>query len=224
MSDSTDTPTDNSNLEPAPRKKTAWMIALGVVLVLVIAGAGWAVLYGPDGSISGDSSDGNGSDEASRAVESTRTIEDTSTVVIEAEGGDTDPDYDPNADPALIEQYTAIVTDVRQSGGSYTVTLDYVQFLTGDEAKAAAEAHGDPMPASGLYAVNDNPLTRNRSVSPDLTVRVTVDEAGKPYAIGRSMSVAEWASAFDGPQADIYRDATYIVTLTNGTVTLLDMY
>lgn len=224
MSDSIDTPTDNNGPGPAPRKKTAWMIALGVVLALVIAGAGWAVLYGPGGSTSDTSQDGTGSDETSRAVESTRTIEDTSTVVIEAEGGTTNPEYDPNADPPLIEQYTALVTDVKQSGGSYVVTLDYVQFLAGDEAKAAAKAHGGTVSASGLYVVNDDPLTRDRTVSPDLTVRVTVDGAGKPYAVGRSMSVAEWANAFDGPQADAYRDATYIVTLTNGAVTLLDMY
>lgn len=224
MSDSTGTPTDNSGLEPAPRKKTAWMIALGVVLALVIAGAGWAVLYGPDGTMPGASSDDAGSDETSRAVESTRTIEDTSTIVVEAEGGNTDPEYNPHADPPLIEQYTAIVTDIKQSGGSYVVTLDYVQFVTGDEAKAAAEAHGGTVSESGLYVVNDDPLTRDRAVAPDLIVRVTVDEAGKPSQVGRSLPVAEWADAFTGPQANAYRDATYIVTLTNGTVTLLDMY
>lgn len=224
VSDSTDTPTtETTPFEPAPRKKNTWMIVLGVAVALGIAGAGWAVLYGPNGNAPGKSTDASGtSDEATRSIESTRTIEDTSTIVIEPEGGDTNPEYDPNADPALVEQYTGIVTDVKESDGSYVITVDYVQFVMGDEAKKAADAHGDTVPESGLYIVNDNPLTRERVVKPDLAVRVTIDAAGKPSELGRSMPLAEWAAAFDGPQAQAYRSGTYILTLTNGTVTMLE--
>ena len=224
MSDSSDTRTsETAPFEPAPRKKTAWMIALGVVVALGIAGAGWAVLYGPNGNAPGKVADGSdSSNEATRSIESTRTIEDTSTVVVEPEGGDTNPEYDPDADPPLVEQYTGLITDVKESGGAYVITVDYVQFVMGDEAKKAAEAHGETVPASGLYIVNDNPLTRERAVKPDLSVRVTIDAAGKPSELGRTMSLAEWASAFDGPHSEAYRSGTYIITLTNGTVTMLE--
>ncbi len=222
VSDTTNTQTTETN-RPEPRKNRTWMIVLGVVVALGIVGAGWAVLYGPDGNTPVKDTDASGSsDEATQSVESTRTAEDTSTVVIEPEGGDTDPEYDPNADPPLIEQYTGMITDVKQSGGSYIVTVDYVRLVMGDEAKQAAEAHGDTVPESGLYVVNDNPLTRERAVDSGLVVRVTMDEAGKPNELGRSMPLAEWADAFTGPQEDTYRSGTYILTLTNGTVTLLE--
>jgi len=216
VSDSIATPTnEDSSFEPAPKKKSAWMIGLGILVALGIAGAGWAVLYGPNGSALDTSTDGSGSsDEASRAVESTRTIEDTSTVVIEPEGGDSNPEYDPNADPALVEQYTAIITDVKESGGAYVITVDYVQFVMGDEAKKAAEANGDTVSANGLYIVNDNPLTRERPVASGLSVRVTIDEAGKPSELGRTLPFADWADAFDGPQAKAYQSGTYSSALS----------
>lgn len=223
MSDSTETTTNDSAADtPVSRKKNPWVILIGIVVALGIAGAGWAVLRDSGGEAGAP--DASGASDETRTVESTRTVEDTSTVVIEPEGGDTDPEYVADAEPPLMEQYTALVTDVSESAGSYIVTLDYVQLLTGDEAKKAAEAKGEKVTERGLYVVNDNPITRERAVAPDLTVRVTIDTSGKPNQLGRTLPLAEWASAIKGPQADAFRDALYIVTLTNGTVTLIDQH
>jgi hypothetical protein len=49
--------------------------------------------------------------------------------------------------------------------------FDLAYFLTGEEANAAAEEHGDEVPVpNDYYIVNDNPKIRTLGVAPDLEI------------------------------------------------------
>jgi len=202
--------------------------ALGVVLALAAAGAAWAVL-GAD-----ETADVETVDESTSTVDATDSVnapsgdatqtatETTVTLSSEPEGGDLEFTYDPNADPAFVDQTTGAVVGVSRSGGAYVLSIDLVDFLAGEEAVAAAKAHGDTVSASGLYIVNDNPKVREYPIQAGLTIRVTTEPDGTPNQLGRAISVEEWAAGVNGPAKAAYTSGTYIMTITNGTVTALE--
>ncbi|MDO8847649.1 MAG: hypothetical protein Q7W51_04600 [Coriobacteriia bacterium] len=208
------------------KKKTLY-IALGVVLLLVAAGAAWAVLGDEPGKTSNErestsTADATGSVDTPSGDTTLTASEATTTLASEPEGGDLDISYDSGTFPPTIDQMTGEVVGVKASGDSYVLSIDFVQFLTGQEAADAAEAHGEEVPANDFYVVNDNPKVREFPMQAGLTVRVTTNADGTVDPMGRSMSLAEWASAVNGSSADAYRSGTYIVTLTNGVVTVIE--
>ncbi|MGH3656904.1 MAG: hypothetical protein ACRDUA_09610 [Micromonosporaceae bacterium] len=78
-----------------------------------------------------------------------------------------------------------------------TITLDLVQFLTGDEAKRvyAADHPEDPSgPPNDYYIVNDNPRLRTLPVVPGATVTVVWSEPGSLDA--ETISFGELADYF----------------------------
>jgi hypothetical protein len=82
---------------------------------------------------------------------------------------------------AILEngRHPVYLTDIDTSAG--TVTLDLVQFLTGDEAKRVyAEDHPDDPsgPANDYYIVNDNPRLRTLPVGSGVDVTVVWSEPG----------------------------------------------
>jgi hypothetical protein len=207
-------------------KKTL-LIALGIVLALAAAGAAWAVLGG-DGTESvseGESistADATGSVDAQSGDTTITASEATKTLSSEPEGGDLDIPYDSGAFPPVIDQMTGAVVGVSGSGGSYTLSVDFVEFLAGEEAAAAAKEHGDAAPDSGLYIVNDNPKLREYPIQADITVRVTTKPDGTVSQVGEVLALKDWASALNGSAKAAYTSGTYIVTITNGTVTALE--
>lgn len=208
------------------KKKTLY-IALGAVLLLVAAGAAWAVLGDGAGKTAGESeststADATGSVDAQSSDATLTAGEATTTLSSEPEGGDLDISYDSATFPPAIDQMTGEVVGVQASGDSYVLSIDFVQFLTGQEAADAAKAHGDEMPANDLYVVNDNPKVREYPMQAGLTVRITTNADGTVDPMGRSMSLADWASAVNGSNAVAYKSGTYIVTLTNGVVTAIE--
>jgi hypothetical protein len=209
-------------------KKTLYIV-LGVVLALAVAGAAWAVLGGGDGKIASEdvstsTADATGSAGVAGSGDETMTAgETTPTVASEPEGGDADPvAYDPDTYPPVIEQQTGVIAGVTSSGGSYVLSIDFVQFLTGEEAAAAAEAHGDEVPENDFYVVNDNPKVREYPIQAGLAVRVTTNLDGTVDPMGRAVPVADWAAIINGANGAAYKGGTYIVTVTNGVVTSLE--
>jgi hypothetical protein len=208
--------------------KKTWLIVLGVVLALAAAGAAWAVFGDKSADVAGDgestsTAETTGSVDAAVSGDATITAgEATQTISSEPEGGDYDPDYDPNAYPPVIEQQTGAIVGVAATGGSYVLSIDFVQFLTGTEAADAAEAHGDEVPANDFYVVNDNPKVREYPMQAGLTVRVTTNANGTVDPAGHYMSLADWASAVNGSGGDAYQSGTYILTITNGVVTAIE--
>jgi len=146
----------------------------------------------------------------------------TPTLMSEPEGGDLEITYDPSASPPVIEQMTGTVVSVNGSGDAYTLSIDFVEFLAGEEAVAAAKEHGGSVSDSGLYIVNDNPKVRDYPIQPGITVRVTTNLDGTPNQLGQVLSLKDWAAGVNGAAKAAYTSGTYIVTITNGTVTAIE--
>jgi hypothetical protein len=121
------------------------------------------------------------------------------------------------------ERVPAIVTDARTSGSTHYVTLDYIQFLTGDEAAAAATAAGEESPPPNDYfIVNANPRLREYPVESGVVVSVVSNPDGTSVPEGRDMTLADWVTALGGTSADYYKMNFYWVDIVEGTVTGLE--
>jgi type II secretory pathway pseudopilin PulG len=124
----------------------------------------------------------------------------------------------------VVEKQPAIVKSTRSSGGKKYLTLDYIQFLGGAEAAAAALAHGDESPPpNDYYIVNDNPKLREFPIQPGITVRVVMNDdgtVGDPG--GYAMSLADWLAKITGPTKAPFLANFYWVTITDGTITAIE--
>jgi hypothetical protein len=124
--------------------------------------------------------------------------------------------------PAVTRQ-AAYVKGTYTAGGTRYLTVDYVQFLTGDAAGAAAAAHGDESPPpNDYYIVNDNPLLRELPVAADLTVRAITNADGTVAPEGFALSPADWVGRITGPDADRFLSSLYRLTIADGTVTAIE--
>jgi len=92
----------------------------------------------------------------------------------------------------------AYVTEVASDGS--TVTLDYAEFLTGEEANAAAEAAGEIDPGEGVpndyFIRNDNPRLRTFPIESDARIELIgyfLDSADQGLA-EITVSPLEWAT------------------------------
>jgi type II secretory pathway pseudopilin PulG len=93
----------------------------------------------------------------------------------DADDGDADADDPVEEDPGVATdsepdgRYIGRITDVFTEDGTRYIEIDFIQFLVGDEAAAAATAHGDESPPpNDYYIVNDNPMLRVFPVDDDL--------------------------------------------------------
>lgn len=121
------------------------------------------------------------------------------------------------------ERQIGYVRSVDMAGTVTVLTIDYVQFLTGDAATDAAAAHGDESPPpNDYYIVNDNPKLRDLPVAPGLTVTVVTNSDGTSDPDGHALTLAQWAASLTGPEAVSFKACPYWVTITDGTVTAIE--
>ena len=124
---------------------------------------------------------------------------------------------------AGTETVPAFVTSARVTGGVTYVTLDYIQFLVGDEAAEAAAAHGDESPPpNDYYIINDNPKLREYPVQQGITIEVLYTADQTFVLEGVTISLADWTAGITGPMQNYYTSTYYIVTVTDGTITELN--
>jgi hypothetical protein len=100
-------------------------------------------------------------------------------------------------DPREAYQF-AFVTEVAADGSS--VTLDYAEFLSGDEANAAAVAageitEGEQVP-NDYYIRNDNPLLRTFPIAPDARVSLMGFSLENQGIDAIPVTAAQWATLF----------------------------
>lgn len=125
--------------------------------------------------------------------------------------------------PAATERQPGEIVDAWASGGAYRIKIDYIQFLTGDEAAAAAAARGDESPPpNDYYIVNENPKVREFPVKGGIKVRVVTNPDGTIADGGRLMTLADWVAGIRGPQPNPYTANFYWVTVTDGVVTAIE--
>lgn len=121
------------------------------------------------------------------------------------------------------ERQPGMVVAVTGSPGAYVLRIDYVLFLTGAEAIAAATAHGDESPPpNDYYVVNDNPLLRDFPIRSGIPVTVVTNDDGTSDSDGHTITLDQWVAALSGPAANAYRASIYWITITDGTITAIE--
>jgi hypothetical protein len=131
---------------------------------------------------------------------------------------------DPSAND-VTHQATRIMKMGVADGGASTVTLDYVQFLTGAAADKAAKAHGTTV-ENDYYIVNDNKKLRVFPVASDVAI---VMHPGNGPQYSRDFTLAEFKSlvssgeaTYDGQLFGWDNEATYYVDVKNGKVVRIE--
>lgn len=126
----------------------------------------------------------------------------------------------PTPDAATVTKQFAFIKDVSRVGAGVSIQADYAQMLTGDEAAAAATAHGDESPPpNDYYIVNDNPKVRALMVSPDAKVTLVTKSDGTVDVDGYMVTLSEFVALFGS--VDLLKDAPFNLTITGGKVTVL---
>lgn len=203
-----------------------WIVTIVLVIIALAAGAFamWLVQRSAIRSLEErvayyeqNASDGSSADETPTPGSGTPDSAD-------GDGEQNPGDSNTNDDHATgTETVPTLVTGVRVTGGVTYVTLDYIQFLTGEEAADMAAARGDESPPpNDYYIVNDNPELREYPVEDGIIVGVVFTADGMSVPEGLPISLAEWVDGMSGPMQLCYTDAYYIVTVTDGAITALD--
>jgi hypothetical protein len=106
-----------------------------------------------------------------------------------------------------------------------TVEFDMVQYLTGAEARAYAEAHEDEFGDDYYdnYVVNDNPRLRTLPVAGDvgITVLQTAQGTGNPHAISFG-ELPGYVGPDQGYSTPHLGSAVFWLTVRDGTVVTID--
>lgn len=125
----------------------------------------------------------------------------------------------------LSGRLATLVVDTRVVGSARYVTVDPVQFLTGEVAAEASGARGDESPPpNDFYILNDDPALHNLPVAAEVMVAMVMDAQGAscPEMACAPLPLTEWAAAVSGPAADVLRSTPYWMTVQDGTVTAIE--
>jgi hypothetical protein len=121
------------------------------------------------------------------------------------------------------EQYT-LIKKVYLKGGTWYITADYIQFLTGTAAAAAATAHGDESPPpNDYYIANDNPQLRELSVVAGANVKIEGGNGGDP-ANPQNKTIAQFHDWYysSNPDQNWVKSGIYVLTLSGTKVTAIN--
>lgn len=129
-------------------------------------------------------------------------------------------------DPAkpVTTRQLAFITKVVQ-GASPSLSADYANFLTGDDAATAAAERGDESPPpNDYYIVNDNRKLRTLKVSPRAKVQLVSNADGTSDPSGYTADFETWANYFAAPSDEnaAIRQAPYWLTLKGGVVVAIE--
>ncbi len=202
-------------------KTTLWVVVAVVLALAVGALAGW---FARSGEVR-DLEDRIAASEEESATDEPATRAETDTAPVEppAEEEPAEEDEEPVDVPVAAERVPAIITAVDTSGSTVRLEVDYIQFLTGDEAADAATAHGDESPPpNDYYIVNDNPALREFPVQEGVSVVTVVNDDGTSDPAGHTLTLDEWVDRITGPNADAFRSSFYWITVSEATITTIE--
>lgn len=126
--------------------------------------------------------------------------------------------------PALLEDGRHPTYLTAMDVGGRTVTVDVIQFLTGQEAVDAyqAEFPADPAgPPNDYWIVNANPRLRTLPVAPEVTVRLVrlAEDADADLDPGTWDELPAYLSDLEPSDADRLAWNPFWIVVTDGTVT-----
>lgn len=203
-----------------PRRVRRLSITLIVIVAALAAAAALWVLW--QGDVATTDAPGPSSDEVTRTEDPSA---DATTMSTTEQPDDSTPDTGP-ADavtPAPSERVPAFVESVRTEAGATILTVDYIQFLTGDEAAAAASDRGDESPPpNDYYIVNDNTRLREFTVQDGISVITVVNDDGTSDPGGHALTLDEWVTRLSGPNGDAFRSSFYWLTVSGDTITTIE--
>jgi len=205
-------------------------VGVGIAAAL-IAGAGvWAVMSSQlaDARKSGDSALEAVSSLEAKVASLTASLESAEASAVVATD-DTSADEDTSTvtpakpKPATSERRFCFMRSGAWEGPTPNLTVDYAEILEGDDAAAAATAHGsESPPPNGYFIVNDNPKLRTFPADPNMKVRVA-STAGGVEPAGHMMSFGQWYDVLIGMSADNFvKDRPYWITIKGDTITAIE--
>lgn len=207
------------------RQMTVIWIVAGVVLALLAgAGAGWLARGSAVRALEERVADLEAKAEAEESEAASETVEATWTVPSSASEPEEPPVTETPREEStgVSEIQPGLVKTVVNDAGTWKLTIDYIQFLTGAEAADAAAARGDESPPpNDYYVINDNPKIREFPIQAGIGVGVVTNDDGTSDASGHTMSLSQWAAAMTGPHAVSFSNQIYWVTVTDGTITAI---
>lgn len=219
----------------ATKKRTVIAVASAVAVTALIVGvAVWAVMNGRLTQVKSQTeSDAARLEVLESEVQSltaslqARAAEPTETPVPgDADTNGTEPGKTaPSAkgeEPASEDgRFFCFITKARWDGARPELTVDYAQFLTGQEAADAAAAAGEESPPPNDYfIVNDNTRLRTFPADSQMKVRMISTSEGTrpdPYDI----AFGQWFDAYSGMSGYFpsIRTVPYWITVKGGVIT-----
>ncbi len=212
--------------QPDRNRRTLRVLAL-VVAALAVLVTVWLLVprdtAGPETPEVASTSESS----TSTAPEDTEAVEETapagdSTADEEAASTEVETATAPEV-PAPSERVPALVVSARVESGVTILTVDYIQFLTGEDAAAAAADRGDESPPpNDYYIVNDNTRLREFPVQDGIPVMTVVQDDGTSDPGGHTLSLADWLTRLSGPTGDAFKSSFYWLTVTGETITTIE--
>lgn len=197
-------------------KTTVWIAIAALVALVLGGGAAWLVRSGEVDSLRERVAELEAEANAPSADQS-ETVESTLATAAVPSAAEERP-----TQTGPTEHQPGIVKAIVNDAGTWRLTIDYVQFLTGaDAARVAAERGEESPPPNDYYVVNDNPRLREFPVQAGIGVIVVINDDGTSDPSGHSLTLSQWAAAMSGTHAEAFGSTLYWVTVTNGTVTAI---
>lgn len=232
----TDSTQSDPGTEPDQRdsdsKRTAIIIAsvAGIALLIIVAVGLFAWISGTNERVA--ELEERAAEPESMAASETPDAEESTTPdsgeddESAADGDATEGPESSDADPPTgVSGRELVLIDVTEWLEEPMLTVDYLQFLTGDEAADAASARGDESPPpNDYYIVNDNPRLRTYPV--DRTIRVTLVTTAEGFSDPDGYEV-DFGLFYDGLQGMSGEvpgmwDTPYWITIEDGTITAIE--
>lgn len=205
-------------------------VGVGIAAALIAGAAVWAVLASQleDARSTGDSALEQVTDLEAQVASLTASLNSAEASAIAAADSTAQEETAPVA-PAKptgstsTQKQFCFMRSGTWDGPTPQLTVDYAEILEGDEAAAAATAHGsESPPPNGYFIVNDNPKLRTFPADPGMKVKVA-SKAGGIEPAGYTMGFGQWFDVLIGMSSDNFvKDRPYWITLENGKITAIE--
>lgn len=131
----------------------------------------------------------------------------------------------PGATEAPTETLAALVLSWRAEGDEILLSVDPVEWLTGEAADEAARRDGEEGGApNDFYILNDDKTPVEFVVDPGVVVSTVMDASGTycEEMLCPGMPLKEWLAAIDGPEKEILLSTPYWLTRSGDVVTEIE--
>lgn len=205
-------------------------VGVGVAAALIAGAAVWAVLASQldDAQSTGDSALEQVSELEAKVASLTVALESAEASAVVADDSTADEDTTSVKPTKPIEATTSekqfcFMRSGTWEGATPNLTVDYAELLEGDDAAAAATAHGsESPPPNGYYIVNDNPKLRTFPADANMKVQVA-STAGGIEPAGYTIGFGQWYDVLIGMSAENFvKDRPYWITIKAGKITAIE--